>query len=521
MTLPRTPAAPKAQPSKEPAAASKPDKQKVVLKACFYEAFDTLDFQSSTSAGTRSVTRNLFNTLVRYSSTGYGLEPELCLKMPVVSADGKTYAFELRSNIRFHDGVTRLLSDDVRFTIERMLDPKASRPNRWVFMSILGAESFSKGRSSSVVGFRKIDDLKFQITLKEPDALFLNSLAAVEASILSRTLCPTSPEKWAKPDGSGPFRVLSNNPGVMLELGSFSGHYDVKIPALDGIEYRVLPFSEALAEFAKGNLDVLSVPPREADAVARSGAGAVLECQTNATCYFIMNVRNLAWKDARVRRALALSVDRNKILEAVLGGRGTVAYGLVPPGVPGGFMAGAGPAPSMDVPAARKLLDKVSPVSVEAWAEEGTSLELQTLLESMAKDAGISLRVLRMPAADYARARKEGAVPAGVGMWKPQVPDASAYLYPLFSYANAMSSGYHNVPVQDSLEAGRTTAVAKAREQLYQKAEKTVLSDDVAIIPLYHPKEYLATRPGVKGIVLHPVYGMSVNYATKEAAGQK
>ena len=492
-----------------------------MLKACFYEAFDTLDFQSSTSAGTRSVTRNLFNTLVRYSSTGYGLEPELCLKMPVVSADGKTYAFELRSNIRFHDGVTRLLSDDVRFTIERMLDPKASRPNRWVFMSILGAESFSKGRSSSVVGFRKIDDLKFQITLKEPDALFLNSLAAVEASILSRTLCPTSPEKWAKPDGSGPFRVLSNNPGVMLELGSFSGHYDVKIPALDGIEYRVLPFSEALAEFAKGNLDVLSVPPREADAVARSGAGAVLECQTNATCYFIMNVRNLAWKDARVRRALALSVDRNKILEAVLGGRGTVAYGLVPPGVPGGFTAGAGPAPSMDVPAARKLLDKVSPVSVEAWAEEGTSLELQTLLESMAKDAGISLRVLRMPAADYARARKEGAVPAGVGMWKPQVPDASAYLYPLFSYANAMSSGYHNVPVQDSLEAGRTTAVAKAREQLYQKAEKTVLSDDVAIIPLYHPKEYLATRPGVKGIVLHPVYGMSVNYATKEAAGQK
>lgn len=518
LQVPQTPTKP--QPSKQPVAAPTSDKPKAILKACLYENPGSLDFQSSASAALNFLTRNLFNTLVRYSTTGYGLEPELCSKMPTVSSDGKTYAFELRSNIRFHDGATRLLSDDIKFTIERMLDPKASRPNRWVFMAILGAERFSKGKSTSVVGFRKIDDLKFQITLQEPDALFLNGLAAPCASILSRTLCGNAPDKWVLPSGSGPFRILSNKPGEVVELGSFSGHYDVKIPALDGIEYRVLPFAQAIVEFEKGNLDVLAVPPEEVERVMRAFAGSMLECQSPKTCYLLMNIRNPAWKDLRVRQALALSLDRDRVVQALFGGRATTASGFVPPGVPGGFVAGTGPAPKMDLSAARKLVQTLGSFSLEAWLEEGVNPGLGSLLETMAKDAGISLKVLKAPAPDYAKARKDGSIPAGIGIWEPRVPDAGEYLYPFFSYTNAMSSGYYNVAVQDSLESGKTLALAKSREQLYQRAEKTILSEDVAVIPLFHPKEYLAVRPGVKGVVLHPIYGMIVNFTTKETPKQ-
>ncbi len=518
--VPQTPAK-KSQPSKQPVAAPTSDKPKAILKACLYENPGSLDFQSSASETLNLLTRSLFNTLVRYSSTGYGLEPELCTKMPTVSSDGKTYTFELRSNIRFHDGSTRLLSDDIKFTIERMLDPKASRPNRWVFMPILGAESFSKGKSASVVGFRKMDDLKFQLTLQEPDALFLNRLASPCASILSRTLCGNTPDKWVLPSGSGPFRILTNKPGEVLELGSYSGHYDVKIPALDGIEYRILPFEQAVVEFEKGNLDVLAVSPDQVDRAMRAGAGAVLNCQSPKTCYLLMNVRDPSWKDLRVRRALALSVDKNQIVEALFGGRATAASGFVPPGVPGAYAAGSGPAPEMDLPAARKLVKTLGPFSLEAWLEEGVDAQLGSLLEGMARDAGINLKVLKAPASDYFRARKDGSLPAGIGMWEPMIPDAGDYLYPLFSYTNAMSSGYYNIAVQDSLESGESLTAAKSREQLYQRVEKTILSEDVAVIPLFHPKEYLAVRPGVKGVVLHPVYGMIVNYTTKEVPAKK
>jgi peptide/nickel transport system substrate-binding protein len=91
------------------------------------------DPQEDTYLQTYAMARLLFSTLVRYKGETLELEPELLVKMPEVSQDGLVYTFELKKGIKFHDGKTELTSDDVKFTIERMLSPKGRGASKWLF----------------------------------------------------------------------------------------------------------------------------------------------------------------------------------------------------------------------------------------------------------------------------------------------------------------------------------------------------------------------------------------------------
>ncbi|MGB9812357.1 MAG: ABC transporter substrate-binding protein [Thermovenabulum sp.] len=479
-----------------------------VLNDYFTEDPNGFDVQESTTLSMYTMARLLYSTLVRYKGETLELEPELLAKMPEVSEDGKVYTFELKRGIKFHDGQTELKSDDVKFTIERMLDPNGKGASTWLFEPILGAKAFMEGKSNSLEGFKKIDDYKFQIILEKPYAPFIQNFAVPSASIYSEKLVKAGGDNWKfNPMGTGPFKLKKYEPNTEIVLEKNPNYFEPGLPKLDEIHFRIIPDdTTAVMEFENGTLDVATIPITEYQRIKDSGKYNVLESVALNTYYFLMNVSDPKWSDVRIRKAMAMAIDKKKLVETLYGPRGTVAKAFVTPGIPGAYELGQGPAYDYNPEEAKKLVKELGGnVKVEAWQRGGDRLtDANIAIQAMAKEVGIDLDIKIVEKAAFGDARSKGKIPANYGNWWADIPDPDNYLYTFFAKTNQMSSGYNNKKVQEMLEQARAETDTVKRNELYRKIEDTIVKEDVAVIPLFHIKSLLATQKNVKGIFIHP-----------------
>ncbi|MCG0275150.1 MAG: ABC transporter substrate-binding protein [Thermosediminibacteraceae bacterium] len=496
------------------------DKKGGVLNDYLESDPNGFDVQESTLLVMYTLARQLYSTLLRYKGNTLELEPELLAKMPEISPDGKTYTFELKKGIKFHDGITELVADDVKFTIERMLDPKGKGMSKWLFEPILGAKAFMEGKASTLEGFKKIDDYRFQIILEKPYAPFLHNLAVPAASIYSEKLVKAAGDNWRlNPIGTGPFKLKSYVPNTEIVLEKNPHYFEPGLPYLDGIHYRIVPdATTALMEFENGTLDVCLIPVNEYQRIKDSGKYEVLEGVALNTYYFIMNLSDPMWSDVRLRKAVAMAIDKEKLVEALYGPRGTVAKSFVTPGIPGAYESGTGPAYDYNPEEAKRLVKELGNVGkLQAWQRGGERLsDANVAIQAMLKEVGLDLEINIVESAAFSEARSKGKIPAAYGNWWADIPDPDNYLYTFFARTNQMSSGYNNEKVQDMLEQARNEVDSEKRKELYRKIEEIILREDVAVVPLFHIKSLLATQKNVKGIILHPTGINIYTYAYKE-----
>ncbi len=481
------------------------------------------DVQESTLLSVYTLGRLLFSTLVRYKGETLELEPELLAKMPDVSQDGLVYTFELKKGIRFHDGKTELTSDDVRFTIERALDPKGKGLSSWLFDMILGAKEFMEGKATSIQGFKKIDNYRFQIVLARPYGPFIYNLAVPGASIYSEKIVKSLGENWKlNPIGTGPFRLKRYVPQTEIVLERNPYYFEPNIPYLNEINIRIVPdTTTALMEFENGTLDVCVVPVVEYERIKATGKYQMLETVALNTYYFLMNVSDPMWSDVRLRKAMAMAIDKEKLAKSIFGPRATVATSFVTPGIPGAYELGKGPAYEYNPQEARKIVDELIKsgvsVKVQAWQWGGDTLsDPNIIIQAMAKEVGIDLEIIPVESAAFRDARRKGKIPASYGNWWADIPDPDNYLYVFFARNNMMSSGYNNNVIQDMLEEARVESDQEKRMQIYRQIENVIIKEDVAIIPLFHLKNLLAVQKNVKGIFRHPTGITVYTYAWKE-----
>src|SRR5512144_3222107 len=109
----------------------------------------------------------VFDGLLDYDS-GTTIQPRLAEALPEVSADGLTYTFKLRKGVKFQNG-REFTSDDVVYTLTRVLDPKTASPGAGFFLGIRGAQEFIDGKATSVEGIKALDANTVEFTLTAPD----------------------------------------------------------------------------------------------------------------------------------------------------------------------------------------------------------------------------------------------------------------------------------------------------------------------------------------------------------------
>ena len=239
-----------------------------------------------------------------------------------ISPNGDIVDFELRRDVRFHDG-TELTADDPAFTFQCALDPANRSPRR--SQLIVGGQE---------MGFDAIDRYRLRIWLPSASASCLASLACLPLlpkHLYDGELMPEHPMNNS-PVGSGAFRFGERKPGEHVSILAFEGHYSGP-PNLDRVDFLVFDSIEAATKaLLAGEIDYV---PNVGAEIARSVEGhrgvSVRWSDAAMVTYLAFNLDAPPVRDLRVRSAIAHAIDRQGLVHEVMAGAAVVADTLVPP----------------------------------------------------------------------------------------------------------------------------------------------------------------------------------------------
>jgi YVTN family beta-propeller protein len=290
----------------------------------------------------------LYDGLVTYrhvgGAAGGRLVPNLAVRLPTPTDEGRTYTFRLRGGLRYSDGAP-VRATDFRASVERQLTINpAFRP----YQGIAGAEKCPAGRRKRCDLSKgiEVDDEAGTITIRltEPDPEFLYKLALPLASLVPATT-PLRAATGRPIPGTGPYRLASFRPGREIRLVR-NEHFHVWSAEArpDGYpdEIRFHQNDDAAARLTaveKGTADWVSLgspelPPERQRGVLTRYADRLHIDPLPQTNWWFLNTRVPPFDDVRVRRALNYAIDRKALVE-LTGGRARETCQILPPSFPG------------------------------------------------------------------------------------------------------------------------------------------------------------------------------------------
>lgn len=452
-----------------------------------------------------------FDTLVDYDD-GTQIVPELAESW-TTSADGLRWEFRIRVDVRFSTG-RPMTAADVAYSLQRLLTPSVHSLGAEFFENVAGATEYAAGTATTVRGLEAPSPDRLVVTLRAPDPLFLHKLTMPFASAVDREAVERAGQGGfaRSPVGTGAFRLAEWTQGRVMRLERNPHYWRAGLPYLEGVELTI-GVSDQLAwfQYQRGLLDVTAIPSAEFTRVASDPRYAPLIARrtTIRTQYVGFNCALPPFDRPEVRRALALAIDRERLVELV-DGRGTVARGIVPPAMDG-FAGDVIPMP-YDPAAARRDLDA-------AGLGEGLSTTLWTqrddgplrLAQSMQQDlqavgVQVTLKPVDFPALIEA-VRNPGQVPMFLLGWEADLPDPSNFLTVLLhSRARGTNNNafYSNLAVDALLDAAEPVIDPSQRLARYREAEAMILNE-APWLPLYHPVTVVVRHPRLRGYRVHPV----------------
>jgi peptide/nickel transport system substrate-binding protein/oligopeptide transport system substrate-binding protein len=454
----------------------------------------------------------VFSGLVTFDDN-LNLVPDLAESW-TVSRDGLEYRFTLRENARFHHG-RAVTAVDVLYSFTRLFDPGRISPG--IIQDYLGlvegAPAFAAGTAKNISGFSAPSPRTFVIRLTRPYPSFLAVLAMDQARVVpGDVLEEMGPEEFGRhPVGSGPFRFSRWDPErelVLVRNPDYFGH-----PALlDTVVVRHFPNGKGgRAEreaFARGEIDALEVNQREADAYLRQGGTHLVRRLELSMEFLGLRSNRPPFDDMRLRRALALAVDRTALKRAAGMGFETPT-GVLPPGMPG-----YSPQPRIlpyDPDRARDLLAEAGygpghPLAFDLYTSNRTphAVIRDSVLVASLRRVGVEAHIRNTGWLELNQAINSGTAPAFQITWIADLPDPDSFLFTLLSSEGTYNIvGYHNDRVDSLLALARVEPDLARRMAAYREAEEFIL-EDAPLLPLFNVMLMYVFRSDVKGVEMSP-----------------
>ena len=266
-----------------------------------------LDPTTNPSAAIKRVVHyNILEALLKVDRNGK-VVPALA-KSYAMSKDGKEYTFTLHPGIKFHDGKP-CTAEDVKFSLERILDPKTAAPYRMYYE---GIESI-----------QVIDPLNVRFKLKKYDSMFLFNMARGDAVIVARQAVD---KLKSQPVGTGPFKLAEWKRGDSVVMVKNPDYYIKGIPYLDKVVFKFIPDpSSQLAALKAGDVDVIAydMSPENVASLEKDARFKVLKGNTTTDVILAMNNSKKPFSDPKVRQAITLAIDRKAVIQGAMSGYGT------------------------------------------------------------------------------------------------------------------------------------------------------------------------------------------------------
>jgi len=448
---------------------------------------------------------NVFETLTRQTE-GAVVIPWLVSDVTAEN-EGLRYRFRLRPGIRFHDG--RLLTArDVRHSFERLLQDEES-DTRWPLSPILGARKLLDHQETALEGFHIVSPTEFYIDLVKPVPFFPALMSEPAAAIVPEGTTRIRGTWRDYCVGTGPFRVVTFEPGRRLQLEKNPHYWREGYPRSDGIVFRFgMSPEEIRSEFLEGRLSIASdLLPADVETLRRHPRhGPGYRESPRLSIYLVaFNVHRGLFADPALRRGLAHAIDAAGIVRRTLGRLAVPANGLIPPGLlghsssPGRGIRRTGPlAPeeSVSYTVTREKRDVTAAIHPMFFGEFAAFYEeLAKAFEEM----GFAIRAINEAMPEFITHQKNADVDLAVMRWVADYPDADTFVNGILQSDEGILGRFLGSPQIDELiERGRSEVNPDVRHSIYRQIED-LIARDTLMIPLFHEQVYHFVRPEVEG----------------------
>lgn len=477
-----------------------------------------------------SMIKSLFDGLMDYEPGTTNLRKEIADDY-TISEDGKTFTFKLRKGVKFHNG-RELNADDVKYSIERVVNPKTQSPGAGFFGSIVGFEDASAGKAEALSGITVVDPYTIKFELSRPDATFLHVLALNFAHIVPKEEVEKYGADFGKhPVGSGAFKMTEWTLGQRIVFERFKDYYNPSLPKLDQITFEVGQEPVvALLRLQNGEVDIPGdgIPPAKFIEVTKDPKFKELIIQGGQlhTGYVTMNVKIKPFDNVKVRQAVNMAINKDRIVR-IINGRAVPANQPLPPSMPG--YANDYKGYPYDPEKAKALL-------AEAGVANGFETELfvantdpqpriaQAIQQDLAA-IGIKASIKSLAQANVIAA---GGEPDGAPMvwsggmgWIADFPDPSNFYGPILGCSGAVQGGwnwswYCNAELDKKAQEADAIvdpARKEEREAMWRDIYLKIM-DDAPWAPIFNEERFSVRSERLGGpdaIFVDPVH-IPVNY---------
>jgi oligopeptide transport system substrate-binding protein len=483
----------------------------------------------------------LFTGLIRLHEETGEVQPGMATDWEV-SDDGLVYTFRLRDDVpwvRFNNvtgEVEQVLDDegnprivncqDFLYGVRRSLDPNTGGSYAYVnwYIENAGAVNGENGEDDPLFGqveevaVECLDDFTIQYTLREA-AAFFPSIASMWINWAQpQWLIEEKGDRWIEAgfiQNYGPYALFdwTHDASITLVANPFwPGTESIPKPTIKYVHSLFLDSVEQLVNYEAGLLDVAEVPLAEIDRVR---ADPVLSEELNisptrCSYYYGFNTSKPPFDDPKVRRAFSWAIDRQALVENVTKGGQEPARWFARPGLTAAPSPKQGddfgPPPTADVEKAREFLAASSYGSAENLPEitlmhnesAGHARIAEAIQQNWKENLGVDVNIATQEWKVYLQILEEDPPQIWRLGWCDDYPDASNFAKDVFhSDSGNNYTGWSNDEFDELVDEAALETDLKKRHDLYVEAEKILVGEDAAIIPLYWYTNVQMTKPYV------------------------
>lgn len=456
-----------------------------------------LDPRRATDQASARVFQLVFNGLLTKDRHG-NLIPDLAERWEI-SADGLTYDFFLRPGVHFHDG-RPLRAADAAWTLNSMLDGTVKTAKKAAFAAIETVEV--------------VDELTLRLHLSEPNSSLLTDLTPEQGIVPAGA---TSQEMNEHPIGTGPFRFQQRTPELLV-LERFEDHFR-GAPELDRVLFKEVPDATVRAlELLNGSVQLVvnDIAPDVVPLFRENPHFRVVEAPGVNYAYLGLNLEDPALSDPRVRRALALSIDRQRLVDTLWRGLGVVTETMLPPGL----WAYHDDLPTIpyDPAAAAALLEEAGyrdpdgdgplprlTLTYKTSTNEPYLLQAQ-VIQQMARASGIEIEVRSYEFATFYSDVRRGNFQM-FSLLRTGIIDPNIYRLVLHSSQlppNGQNRGrFQNARFDELVDLGAQLPLQEQRRPLYLEAQE-IFARELPYISLYTRVNFAVMAGSLEGYESYP-----------------
>lgn len=441
----------------------------------------------------------------------------------VKSDDGLTYTFKIRKDAKWSNG-DPVTANDFEYSWKRALAPDTGSTYAYQFYYIVGAQDYNEGKVANAdgVGIKALDEQTLEVKLVSPTPYFLSLTSFYVYNPVHQSVKDNA--AWAADAktiiGNGPFKMSEWQHNTSIKLVPNEYYYDKDQVKFAGVNFTMLADSATeLANYETGKLDYTGKPTGEIPAeqipvLKETKKDEIVTKGIASSYYYQFNTNEVPFNNVKVRKALAMAIDRQAIVESVTMAGEVPSFGFVPPGIIGEkedyrtevkddfFTENADEAKKLLTEGLAELkLTKFPKVTLTFNTSDGHKKIAEAIVEMWRQNLGIEVGIENQEFSVLLKNRTAMNYQIARAGWGADYNDPMTYLDMFVTNGGQNNTGFASAEYDALIKRANASGDQKERIAAMTQAEK-ILMDYMPIMPIYYYSNVYMLKPGFKNIFL-------------------